>query len=342
MNYIVYGETKVSKQIFNRIRSNFNNDEIVKVKTDAEMDEAIKIIKFRPFFNNQWLLDVNLDRLDKEHYLTAIKQLTNPKVICYYRLPRNVDRYTSIVKSKTMTALEDLLILNAKFPPKTYVADMLLKGVKKVFDDAVIDYVHRELRFNIDEIYNVIDNMNDYELDEITLKDIKIILPKSKTKDIKGFCYCILLSHRGELKSRWREKDSKILVSHAGVKKKPYSILEEIDMQPEYLLKFICDILKNMVKVRRLYAEGTLTETNVFKNKDKMARQYPFLENLTVPTIRDYIMVSREITLGEIQYCLNEFLFLRQKAELTIDDIFLVTYKLMNRHGTQQTKMNIS
>lgn len=332
MNYIMYQESRVEKDIFHKVRKNYGSGETIYVKSDSEFIDALKSVKFKPLFNDMWLLVVTLDKLSHEYMMESLKLILSPKVQCYYRIQRDRLLFQSLKSSETIGKIPNLTILNSKYPTIAFVRESLLRDVKKPFADKVVDYVYEEIKHNIDELDKVITTMNECDFDEITVKDIQELLPKSKTRDVRSLVYTMLLNFRTDIPKKWKDPSYKEVVQYAGKKKKQYEILDNIEMPPDRLLIFIIETLTAMKKIKLLYSNAIITETSIFNDKDDLVKRYKFMEYLTIPTIRNYIFVGREVTFREIDFCLNEFLLLRQQEEVTKDDLFLALHKVLKRH----------
>lgn len=336
MNYIIYGDSKIEESIYKTQRYEYTKDEVIHVNSDIALNEALKIVKFKPFFSDKWFVTVDLDKLDMDSFKIAIGLLKNKKVHAYYRINRNGELYSSIRKSHTLNSLEDLTILNARYPDNSSLSKMILQKVTKYFENSVLNYLVKNLRFNIDKLDEVIDKINELDFKEVSLQDVKKILPPSKTKSIRVYCYSLLLASREELKAKWKEMP--IVAANAGTKQKPFQIIEGLQMEPTYLLDLIIKILKDITKVKGLFIKGIFTENSIFKDKDKLAEKIPYLKSLSIPSIREYILVSQEVTSAEIGYCLNEFTLLKQNPNITMEDIYLTTFKLMKRHDSKKVE----
>lgn len=330
-NFILFGVSKYEGYIFENFLKQNPNSQIFNITSDAEVDDCLNKIRYKPIFAKSWVVVAKLDGLTKEYYMALIKLLVNPNVACYFRLYRNSDLYASLYSSKAIKSIPNLYILNARFPSEDYVKDRLLKEVHKSIEDYVLRYVYNQVRFNIEEFDKIIALINASEFDEIGEQQIKQIIPPSKNKNIRHICYQILLNFRDDLPALWREKQYEFVAKFANKKKKPYELIDNIEVSAFKLLNLLIKFLTEMKKVRKLYFEGVFTENSIFDDKDTLKKTYPFLDKISIPVIREYIFVTREVLPQDIDYILNEFLKLKSEGTITIEKIHYTTFKLLNR-----------
>lgn len=330
-NFILFGVSKYEGYIFENFLKQNPNSQIFNISSDAEVEDCLSKIRYKPIFAKSWVVVAKLDGLSKEYYMSLIKLLINPNVSCYYRLYRNGELYSSLYSSKSIKSIPNLYILNARFPSEQYVKDRLLKEVHKSIEDYVLKYVYSQVRFNIEEFDKIIALINASEFDEIGEQQIKKIIPPSKNKNIRHICYQILLNFRDDLPALWKDKNYEFVSKFSNKKKAPFALIDTIEIVPYRLLNYIIKFMTEMKKVRRLYFDGIFTENTIFDDKDNLKKTYPFLSGLSIPVIREYIFVTREVLSQDIDYCLNEFLKLKTEGTVTIEKIHYTTFRLLNR-----------
>lgn len=338
-NYILYGVSKYEGYIYGRFLESNKNAKIFSITSDEEVHSCLEKVKYRPLFANNWVVIAKLDGLTKEYYFKLIKLLVNPNVACYFRIYKNNELYASLYKSGVMKNLDNLYILNAKTPSFDYVSDMFLKNVKKKFEDFAVKYVYEQVKFNIEELDKVIGLINASEFDEIGEKQIKMIVPPSKSKNIRHFIYQILLNFRDDLPALWKNDSHSFASKYANKKKTPYAIVDNLEIVPYRVVNYIVSYLFEIKKIRALYFRGEFTENSIFDTKEAMKDKYPFMKKLSIPTIREYIFISRETTKEDIDYCLNAFLKLKAEGYITIEKVHLVIYKLLNRRVLKEEQI---
>lgn len=327
-NYIVYGKSPVESTIIHDLFKNFSRDEILEVRSDKDLTSVLSTIRYRPIFGDRWLLNVKVDKLSPEKRKTVFGLLKNDRVSLYLKIEQNKALFNSARKSKTLNDLPNLRILNLQYPDDQFLKSYIFERTHKYFDDKVLRYIIKELRYNMENIDTVIDSINDTDSKYVTMDEVKNIIRHDRRGNVRELCFCLLLAHRNDLKERWKE--SKVY-TFAGTKRKPFEILDNLHMNDFYLLKYATETLQQVLDIKHLLLLGKINPSIIFSHKESLGKTYPIIKDLAIPVILNYLAVSEETTKRDIQYCLNEFLSLQSKKFISREDILLVVYKLMNR-----------
>ncbi|MER2114117.1 MAG: hypothetical protein ABS904_00010 [Solibacillus isronensis] len=339
MNYIIYGSNTVEKSIFEEVIKPFSMETTLTIDDDLQIDDVRSSVRYAPFFEDGWLVIVNLAKISKENVPKILALVNNPLVTLYCRIPHskrfnkpNQDLFNSLKKSKVVNALPNLQIVNALYPSKDYIKKLIFSGLKRVYlSDASLHYLIENIRFDLDNLDNVIEEINQSGQSNIDISDMRIILPRTQTRSLKHYVYAILLSNRGDLKEHWNDPSKRIISQNGGTVRKPFEILNVVVLEPKSTLNIVISILNDMIKLKKYYQRGLYTLDGIFQEKEKLEKSYPFFKSLTIPAIIDYSKVFSEVSRHDLLYVLTSFMELKAQPEVTEDDLYLLTKKLMKR-----------
>lgn len=341
MNYIIYGtSTLFEKQLFEQVSSKYRKDSILYIRNEGEFLEVSSIIKYPPFFDPKWLLIIDLVGIGR-HNVAKSLMLTKEKHVQFYgRIPvreefnkPNQELYKMLAGSAIIRQRDDITVLNSLYPSNEYIKSQVFKRLDGIYlSDRALTHVVEVLRHELERIDEVVEELYGYGTTSLSLSDVKKMFPSSRNKSLTNFIYCVLLAHRGDLKQYWEDRDKKILVSSAGTKDKPFTILKDVDLDARSKLNIILAILKRMVKLKKVYQEGNYTTTTIFNEKSDLELQYPFMKSLNIPDIINHTKVFSEVTHDDLLYVLTSFMELKSNPNYVEEDLYFVTTKMMNRH----------
>lgn len=338
-HYIVYGASKIELNIFKQVSEKFTPDNTITVEDDLKVEEVRSMVRYKPFFLEGWLVVANLSKLSQESVMKCIALIKNPLVTFYGRIPHskkfnkpNKDLFDAIKRSKVINSLEGLTVVNTLYPNKAYIKGLIFSELKGIYlSDNALHYLIENIRFNLEILETTLDELKDSGLTNISLPDMKKVLPRAQSRSLKHYVYAVLLSHRPDLKELWNDADKKILSQNGGTKKKPYMILEEVSLPAEYSLDIIIGVLSDMIRLKSVYQRGYYTTKTIFDQKEKLENSFTIMKKLYIPDIIDFSHVFSEVSKADLLYVLTNYMKLKSFKEVTYDDLYLVTRNMMNR-----------
>ena len=113
-------------------------------------------------------------------------------------------------------------------------------------------------------------------------------------------------------------------------KVKPYEIIESVNLPPKQIISTLVKIVSQCRNVKRLFLRGELTQVNVFTEKKNLEKENDFLKEMSIPAVRNTLVVVEETSLNILQYTYTELIKVRLMEEVSLEDIYFCIYKIMN------------